>query len=302
MLDAEPVKVRLREGNARGFLVLRPPAGEPIGYGELRQKPVGSVIQSRLLLNFKDGSVYDETVTFSQKEVFRLEAYRLVHRGASFPTAEISFDRKSGQYRAWTQEKKEDEEKTASGPLEMPPDLYNGMALTLLKNLTPGAGTTVQMAAFTPKPRLIKMQLHPEGQDRVLVGAEGRTAIRYLVKLEVSGLAGVIAPWIGKDPPDLRYWLVAGDVPAFARFEGAMYLNGPVWRLELMTVEWPQWANVLAEWALARTADAIDLITVVDMGIDLEDLEGAVAFECAESQRGDRVVIPEDDRHCATRQ
>jgi hypothetical protein len=239
-VEAEPIKVRLREGTARGFLVVRPPGGEPIAYGELRQKPVGTLVESRLLLKFKDDSAYDESLTFSQQGVFRLEAYRLVQRGPSFPITEVSFDRKSGQYKARTQEKKEDEEKTASGALSMPDDLYNGMVLTLLKNLSPGAGTTVQMAAFTPKPRLIKMELTPEGTERVLVGDQAMKATRYLVKLEVGGLTGVIASLIGKDPPDLRYWLVAGEVPAFVRFEGAMYLNGPVWRLELTTVAWPK--------------------------------------------------------------
>jgi len=62
----------------------------------------------------------------------------------------------------------------------------------------------------------------------------------YLVKLEIGGLTGVVASLIGKDPPDVRYWLTASDPPAFGKFEGAMYLNGPVWRLELAPVEWPK--------------------------------------------------------------
>lgn len=60
---------------------------------------------------------------------------------------------------------------------------------------------------------------------------------RSLVKLKIGGLAGVIASLVGKSPPDLRYWLVTGDVPAFVRFEGAMFLNGPVWRVEMTTLE-----------------------------------------------------------------
>ena len=28
-----------------------------------------------------------------------------------------------------------------------------------------------------------------------------------------------------------------GDVPAFVRFEGAMFLNGPVWRVEMAGVD-----------------------------------------------------------------
>jgi len=236
---AEPIKVGLLEGNTRGFLVLRPPGGEPIAYGELQQRPSGALIESRLLLNFKDGSLYDESVTFSQADVFRLEAYRLVQRGPSFPTADISFDRKSGHYKARTQEKKGDSESTASGPLDMPADLYNGLALVLLKNLPAGGGTG-QMVVFTPKPRLIKMELTAEGEDKVVVGGEATRVTRYLVNLQLGGLTGVIASLIGKEPPDVRYWLVPGEVPAFARFEGALYLNGPVWRIELAGIEWPK--------------------------------------------------------------
>lgn len=239
-LEAAPVKVRLFEGNARGFLVLRTLDGEAIAHGELVQRPRGGLIESRLTLNFADGSLWDEQVTYSQKDVFRLEAYWHVQRGPSYPTSEVSFDRRSGRFQARTQEKMGDEVKEASGDLEMPADLYNGMAMVLLKNVGASAGASAQMAVFTPKPRLIKMELGHEGDDTVRRGAASLTAKRYLVKLEVGGLTGVVASLIGKDPPDSRYWLIAGDVPAFARFQGAMYLNGPVWRLELTPVEWPK--------------------------------------------------------------
>ena len=239
-LDAAPVRVRLPEGNARAFLVLRSLAGEPIAYGELIQKPRGSVIESRLVLNFRDGSRREEAVTFSQKGVFRLESYRLVQRGPAFPRADIAFDRRSGQYRALTQEKNASEEKTATGPLEMPEDLYNGMDLVLLKNLPAKIGATVQTAAFLPRPRVIKTVLSAEGEERVLVGGEAKPVTRYLVKLELTGLTGAIASLIGKEPPERRYWLATGDVPAFLRFEGAMFLNGPVWRLGQTPVEWPR--------------------------------------------------------------
>ncbi len=122
----------------------------------------------------------------------------------------------------------------------MPADLYNGMALMLLKNLPGGAGATVHMAVFTPEPRLIEMEWSWEGEDEVLLGGRAMKTMCSLVKLKIGGLTGVIASLVGKSPPDLRYWLVTGDVPAFVRFEGAMFLNGPVWRLELTTVEWPK--------------------------------------------------------------
>ncbi|HUG36752.1 MAG TPA: hypothetical protein VML54_07365, partial [Candidatus Limnocylindrales bacterium] len=229
---AAPVTVRFAEGFTRGFLVLMTPDGTPIAHGELIQKPVGGRIHSRLFLNFKDGSLYDETVVFSQKGVFRVESYRLVQRGPSYPLTDVAFDRSTGRYRARTQAKKNDEEKVASGPLDMPPDLYNGMAGTLVKNLPAGAGTTGHLVAFLPEPRLVKMEIAPDGEDRAQVAGKRRAVTRYRVKFDIGGLTGVVASLMGKDPPELRYWIVPGEVPAFARFEGAMYMNGPVWRLE----------------------------------------------------------------------
>jgi hypothetical protein len=86
-LEAAPVKVRLLEGNTRAFLVLRTMNGEAIAHGELVQQPKRGLIESRLILNFADGSLRDEHVTFSQNDVFRLEAYRLAQRGPSYPTS-----------------------------------------------------------------------------------------------------------------------------------------------------------------------------------------------------------------------
>jgi hypothetical protein len=236
-VEPAPQRVRLPEGNVHGFLIVRTLAGEAIAYGELVQKPTRGLLASRLLLHFTDGSLYDETVTFSQKEVFRLESYRLVHHGPSFPKADIAFDRKSGQYRVRQQDKPDSEAKTASGRLEMPPDLYNGMTSTVMKNLPRGTSATVQLVAFTPEPRLLTMELQPEGEEQGRLGKAAKAVTRYLVKLELGGLTGLIAPVLGKQPPDLHYWLAAGDVPAFVRFEGPMFQHGPVWRLEPTMVQ-----------------------------------------------------------------
>jgi hypothetical protein len=236
---AAPVKVRWLEGTVRGLLVLTTTDGQAIAHGELVQRPHGSRVDSRLSLAFLDGSVWDEHVTFSQDRVFRLETYKLVQRGPSFPTSEIEFDRRDGRFKARTQTRKDDELKEASGPLEVPADAYNGMTLVLLKNLANGEGSG-QMLVFTPKPRLVRMDLVREGEDDVRLGPRGLKAVRYLVKLDVRGLAGVLAAVLGKDPPDGRYWLLAGELPAFVRFTGATYLNGPVWRLETATVQWKE--------------------------------------------------------------
>jgi hypothetical protein len=234
--SAEPVAVRFPESVAHGFLMIRDQRGEVLAHGELLQTLAGEAVQSRLVFRFIDGSLYDETVTFSQKRVFRLLAYTLVQKGPSFPeTSEVSFDRASGRYRART-----GTEEPVEGTFELPEDLHNGMTGTLIKNLRDGATATGHVYAFTPKPRLLRSALRHEGEDKYFIGNAARTASRYLVTMEIGGLTGVVASVIGKTPPDLRYWTSTGPAPGFLRFEGAMFLKGPTWRIEHAP---PRWAT-----------------------------------------------------------
>ena len=96
--SAEPVTVRFWESATHGFLVLRNDQGGAIALGELVQAPHGEGMQSRLVFRFTDGSLYEETVTFSQKRVFRLLTYRLIQRGPAFPEAtEVWFGHAAAQ-------------------------------------------------------------------------------------------------------------------------------------------------------------------------------------------------------------
>jgi hypothetical protein len=231
---AEPVTVRFLESATHGFLVLRNDQGGAIAHGELVQAPHGEGMQSRLVFRFTDGSLYEETVTFSQKRVFRLLTYNLIQRGPAFPeTTEVWFDRASGRYRA-----RAGTDDLAEGTLEMPEDLHNGMAGMLLRNLPAGVAAAGHMYAFTPKPRLMRTSLRPEGDDRYYVGDTGRTAVRYVVNMDLVGVTGLVAAVLGKDPPDVRFWISTGETPAFLRFEGPMFQKGPRWRIELAAPRW----------------------------------------------------------------
>ena len=235
MAAAALVTVRHPEGPTHGFIVLRSVSGDALAHGELLQAPRGDRVESRLLFRFTDGSLYDESITFTQQRVFRLHTYHLIQRGRSFPeTTDVTFDRDTGRYRASIGDT------TDEGTTEFPDDVHNGLTATLLKNLPSGATGSGHLAYFTPKPHMLKTTLQPEGSDRFFVGDTPGTATRYFIKLEIGGVTGVIARMIGKTPPALRYWITADSVPAFVRFEGAMYLNGPRWRIELSAPRWPR--------------------------------------------------------------
>src|SRR6266508_2789824 len=234
--SAAPVAVRYAETITHAFLTLRGANGDVLAYGELVQAPVERQrMQSRLVFRFKDGSLWEETVTFTQQKVFRLMSYHHIERGSSFPeSSDVTFDRESGRYRAKV------DDKTDDGKIDMLEDLHNRIIMTILKNLTPGTAAAGHMFAFTPKPHLLDTELRAEGEDKFFIGDVARTATRYLVKIELRGLTGVVASLMGKDPPDLRYWITTGPAPAFVKLEGPMYLKGPVWRVELAAPRWPE--------------------------------------------------------------
>ena len=149
-LAADPVPVRFVEGVVHGFLVLRTVNGVPLAQGDLLQVNRGGKVESRMVFRFKDGSVFDETVVFTQQRVFTMQSYRLMQRGPVFTDdTEISLERASGKYRVKTKARKDGQDKALDGTLDLPPDVYNGMILTVVKNLAKGASETVHIVAFT---------------------------------------------------------------------------------------------------------------------------------------------------------
>ena len=236
---AAPVAVRYPEGLLHGFLVLSTMDGKPLALGDLTQVSRGDRVTSRLLFRFKDGSVYDETAVFSQRGVFRLLNYHLVQKGPAFQSPmDVTIDSASGQVTVhYTDGGKE---KVATERLQLPPDLANGILFTLLKNVRPeGPPTTVSMVAATPQPRLVKLLITPKSQEAFSVGGSQRTAMHYVLKVEIGGMAGAIAQFLGKQPPDIHVWVLGGDAPALIKSDGPLCLGGPNWRIELTSPVWP---------------------------------------------------------------
>ena len=238
-LPAAAVPVRFVEGATHGFLVLRAVDGALIASGDLLQVARVGGVESRMVFHFKDGSLFDETVVFTQQHVFTMQSYRLVQRGPVFAEdTEISLER-TGKYRVKTKARKDGREEVLDGTLEVPPDVYNGMVLTVAKNLPKGASETVHIVAFTPMPRLIQLEVAPKGEHKVLVGELAKTAIHYVFKPQLGVWLKLFTTLLGRVPPDCHAWIITDEVPAFARFEGPLYTTGSVWRIELASPHWP---------------------------------------------------------------
>jgi hypothetical protein len=64
-----------------------------------------------------------------------------------------------------------------------------------------------------------------------------------VLKISIRGVAGIVAPLIGKEPPDSHVWVMEGEAPTFLRSEGPLYEGGPVWRIEQISPEWAKEAR-----------------------------------------------------------
>ena len=238
---AAPVAVRFPEGVTHGFLLLRTVDGGFLASGDLLQIPKGGMIENRMVFRFKDGSLFDETVVFTQQRVFAMQSYRLVQRGPAYAEdTEISLQRASGTYHVTTKSHKDGREEAIDGTLTLPPDVYNGIVFTLVKNLSKGTSATIHLVAFTPKPLLIELQLTPAGEQTMMVGELTKTATHYVLTPHPGGWLEVFAKVLNRMPPEHHVWLITDGAPAFARFEGPLNPTGPVWRIELTSPRWPE--------------------------------------------------------------
>src|SRR5580698_2800098 len=93
-----PVTVRHTEGTIHGFLALRTPEGETVAFGDISQTSKGNSVTTHLVFHFKDGSLHDESATFSQTRAFRLLRYKLTQKGPTFPMQlDVSMDGPNNQ-------------------------------------------------------------------------------------------------------------------------------------------------------------------------------------------------------------
>jgi hypothetical protein len=237
-LAAQPVVVKQTEGAIHGFLTLSSEDGTVVADGDLEQSAHGNRVTSRLIFHFKDGSLQDETTVFSQTGHFRLISDHLVQKGASFKRQmDLTVNGSTGV--ATARYSDDGKEKVETAHLTLPADVANGMVPVLLKNLAPGASATASMVVASPKPILVKLAISGEGEDTFVVGGR-RKATKYVIKIEIGGVKGVLAPLVGKQPADSHVWILGGVAPAFVKSDGPSCEGCPIWRIELASPVWPK--------------------------------------------------------------
>jgi hypothetical protein len=228
----DQVPVRYAEGLSHGFLILRTQEGVQIADGDDTQVVKDDVVTNHLTFRFKDGSLYEDTTTFTQRGVFRLLTDHVVQKGPTFPAQMESWiDMSSG--RVAVHSVKDGKLKEIDQKLDLPPDLGNGMLFTIVKSMLPHSSTVVSYLGFSPQPRIVKLVFTHEGDEVLTTDRSPHKTLRFLMKVEIGGIAGIAASITKKQPADTRIWVITGEAPTFAGSEGPLYGEGPVWQLDL---------------------------------------------------------------------
>ncbi len=152
-------------------------------------KPLsGSRVTTHLTFHFKDGSLLDETTVFTQRGVFRLVSDHLVQKGPSFKrSSDTTIDAASGTVTVrYTDEK--GKEGAMTEQVKLPPDVANGLLPMLLNDIPATVPkTTLSMVATTPKPRLVKLVITPQGEEPFSSGGLAHKATHFVVKIDIGG-------------------------------------------------------------------------------------------------------------------
>jgi hypothetical protein len=241
---ADPVAVRYAQGAFHGFLELRSPDGQVVASGDATCVPHGDRLTAETVFHFKDGSVDDEVAVFTQRRAFQLISDHHIQKGPAFPhPMDVTIDVRSGTVTVRTPDK-DGKEEVKIDHMKLPADLANGIVPQLIENLPienlrpDAAESSFSMVVMTPKPRVVKLVVTKVGEDSASVVGAPRKATHDEIKIDLGGIVGLVAPLIGKAPPNIQMWIIGGNAPTFAREIGPLYAEGPMMTIQLASPVW----------------------------------------------------------------
>lgn len=236
-LLADPVPARLKQGSGHIFLEVLDENGKTIAAGESLQTVKGYTVTTRTTFHFRDGSLDDETTVFEQRLNFRVLSDDHLQRGPAFPhPMEIRIEAVNGRVIIHDLESG----KTTSHDIRIPFDLANGIVTQVLQNLSADIPETrLSYILPTSRPRLAALVIARAGEDTYTIAGERETAKKLELKVDLGGLAKIIAPILGKEPKPTTAWMAGGRVPMFIRIQTQFYEGAPLWTIQQTAPQWP---------------------------------------------------------------
>jgi hypothetical protein len=231
---AERISVKHIQLPRHEFMVARSETGRIIARVEFTEDVQGDEVTMRLTYRFVDGSIDDETTTYSQQGTFRLIRNHHIQQGPFFARPiDFAVEAATGIATSRTADKN-GEIQVESEHIDLPDDMANGFVGTLLLNVPPNtAPFRVGILAPVFGGRLIRILISPEGEQSFQKTGQTFRATVFRIHPELGGILGVIVKLLGLQPKDVMVWVQEGDTPAVMRVVGQLGGSGPVLSSEL---------------------------------------------------------------------
>lgn len=222
------------EATARGFPVLRDSAGKKLADGDFGQWLENGRLHVRIRYEFGRGRRIEEKTVFRQRPRLIQEAWswRELRDGKVYRSFQVDFS--SGIAAA----KKLDEDGVNewSDKVEIDPGrTFTGFGFTmaiksLRERLINGERVELQAIGFTPKPRLVSVEISHGGVDQMQMSGRILRGDRFVIHPKIGWIARLFV-----DVPDTHIWLTNPPPAGFLRWEGPLAEpKDPVIRVDLL--------------------------------------------------------------------
>jgi hypothetical protein len=194
----------------------------------------GDEVTMRLTYDFADGSIDDETTTYTQQGTFRLVRNHHIQNGPFFARpVDFAVEAATGIATSRTTDKN-GKVHVESEHINLPNDLANGFVGTVLLNVSPNAAPfRVGILAPVFGGRLIRILISPDGEQPFQKMGQPAKATVFRIHPELGGFLGMIAQLLNLQPKDVMVWVLEGEKPAVMRIVGQLGGSGPVLSSEL---------------------------------------------------------------------
>jgi hypothetical protein len=231
---AERISVKHIQLPRHEFMVARSETGKIIARVEFTEDVQGDEVTMRLTYRFVDGSIDDETTTYTQRGTFRLVRNHHIQQGPFFAKP-IDFVVEAATGTATTRTTdKNGKIQVENEHIDLPDDLANGFVGTLLLNVSPNTGPfRAGILAPVFGGRLIRILISPQGEQPFQRAGQTLKATVFRIHPELGGILGMLAKLLGLQPKDVTVWVLEGETPAVMRVVGQLGGSGPVLSSEL---------------------------------------------------------------------
>jgi hypothetical protein len=231
---AEQIPVRHIQLPRHEFMEARSESGRIIARVEFTEDVQGDAVTMRLTYRFVDGSIDDETTTYTQRGTLRLVRDHHIQQGPFFANpVDFSVEAATGTATTRTTDRN-GATHIESEHIDLPDDLANGFVGTLLLNVPPHtAPFRVGILAPVFGGRLIRILISPDSEQSFQKSGETLKATVFRIHPELGGVLGMIANLLGLQPKDVMVWILEGETPAVVRVVGQLGGSGPVVNSEL---------------------------------------------------------------------